>query len=56
VGIVQRLVQGFLALCLIAGVLYFVGTSLHSLVTRGDLTEFLDHRLTVDRFLGGLGT
>lgn len=50
-GFVQRLVRGFLALCILAAVIYFVLTAAHSLLTRGDLTEFLDHRLTADHFL-----
>jgi hypothetical protein len=54
---VGRLVRGFFALCLLGAIIYVIGTTAHSLLTRGDLTEFLDHRLTADQFfqrmLGG---
>jgi len=53
-GFVQRLVRGFLGLCILAAVVYFVLTAAHSLLTRGDLTEFLDHRLTADHFIRNL--
>jgi hypothetical protein len=56
-GLVGRLVRGFFALCLLGAIIYVIGTTAHSLLTRGDLTEFLDHRLTADQFfqrmLGG---
>jgi hypothetical protein len=50
-GFVGRLVRGFFALVLLGAIIYFIGTSAHSLLTRGDLTEFLDHRTTADHFI-----
>ena len=53
-GFVQQLVRGFLGLCVIVGIVYLVLTGAHSLLTRGDLTEFLDHGATANEFLRNL--
>ena len=52
---VGRLFNGFANLCLLSAAAYIVVTSVYSLVSRGDFSQFLDHWLTVDHYLKGLG-
>lgn len=50
-GNIRRLTRGLMGLCLAAVAIYVLGTGSHSLLTRGDLSEFLDHHLTVDHYM-----
>lgn len=50
-GNIRRLTRGLMGLCLAAVATYVLGTGSHSLLTRGDLSEFLDHHLTVDHYI-----
>jgi hypothetical protein len=51
ISTIQRVFRGFMVLCLAAAAIYVLGTASHSLLTRGDLSEFLDHYLTVDHYM-----